>query len=81
MEATVRTTWSIDWTAKGRGDIVVAGEDADGLLVDWLMDGGVVAWLPMNVVGLADLGCGRVRPHFDGLVIDYCVTSYVHRSP
>lgn len=71
MEATVRTTWSIDWTAKGREDIVIAGEDVDGLLIGGLMDGGVVAWLPTNVVGLADLGCGRVRPHFGGLVINY----------
>lgn len=33
MEATVRTTWSIDWTAKGWGGIVVVVEVAGFLLV------------------------------------------------
>jgi hypothetical protein len=43
MEATVKTTWSMDWTAKGWGVmVVVAGVAIELTIVDYLMDGGVV---------------------------------------
>jgi hypothetical protein len=67
MEATVRTTWSIDWTAKGGEDIVSVAEFVVVYRISWSINGWLLAFVTrssMDVVGLKDLGCVRSRPHF-----------------